>query len=238
MRLIGMLSFFDEDPELISHAIECVTEIGVDYLIAADGPYDLFEHDVDHSSGECKTAILDATIGMQGCSLLSKQWSGNEVEKRNFMLDYAFECVVQSSDDWLLVFDADHLWGTIDVIGPSLKTTLAATQHDFAEVLFADGLNLDGSPAFYRARLLQRAVPGMRYDGSHWLVRHPDGATCATLPNAALSTDAPVETLDRFYVMHMAQARDQARRGAQADYYNKRHRGAVEKNSRHEYGGL
>lgn len=227
MRTIGLLSFFDEQPAMVGMAIECVKALGVDYLVAADGPYDLFEAGTDHSSGECKAAILDAAVGMDGCSLLSKQWVGNEVEKRNFMLDYAFECVVQGSDDWFLVFDADHFWWRSE---RDLARHLQSTTCDFAEVSFADAKTADGKPYWYEATLLMRAIPGMCYEGAHWRVELPDGRTNSTLRAGRGPMQAPVLDLrEQFFVWHGVHDRDPQRLARQGTYYHERDTNEVER---------
>lgn len=224
-KIIGLLSYFEEEPEGLERSISCAIDVGVDYLIAADGPYDLFEADSQSSSAACKAAIMKTTMERGvGLTMLPKTWRGNEVEKRNHMLEYAFECVVEPGD-WFLVFDSDHYWWHSDY---NLKANLDATTRDFAEVSFADG-TLNGEPNWYEATLLMRAIPGMIYAGAHWRVELPSGRTNATLRAGRGPTQVDVLDLrGRFHVWHGIYGRDAERLARQSAYYHKRDTEGVE----------
>lgn len=222
MKLIGMLCFYDEDPDLLEMSVQRAFDVGVDFLVAGDGPYALYPNRDPISPMVCH-AVIRFISGDRVSFVNPTSWAGNEVEKRNAILSHALE--LADPGDWLLVFDADHLWAC----SGSLKAALATTGHDFAEVLFADGRLPDGAPAWYEARLLNRAIPGMHYDGAHWRIRLPDGTTSPTLRAGAADTDGPALDLRAMAsVWHAVHELPPERRARQATYYSKRDKGKVE----------
>ena len=227
MKIIACLSYFDEDPDLLTECIGRLKEVGVDHLVAVDGPYDLYPAERQVSPFETVRAILDA-CGSQGpdVTLRGKSgWEGNEVEKRNYMLEVALS--IAEEGDWLLVVDADHMWELIEPESGSLKERLGVTSLDVAEVGFADWLGSD--PNWYEARLLNRAVPGMHYVGAHWRLRFPDGKDSAVLRNGAKAGDKETLDLRSFArVRHLVYQLSPERRERQAKYYQERHIKQVE----------
>lgn len=227
MKLIAMLSWFDEDPELLEECISRVRALGVDHLVAVDGPYDLYPAERQQSPYEPFKAILDASAGI-GVTMRNKaSWSGNEVEKRNFMLGLALG--VADRDDWLLVVDSDHMWEARRSDDLPLKMLLEMTTLDFAEVSISDEAPDVQDPHTYPARLLMRAIPGMRYDGAHYRIRLPDGRKSLALrTEAEESTATALDLHDRFLVRHLVFHLSAERRDRQTIYYRGRDGGGVE----------
>jgi hypothetical protein len=228
MRLIATLSFFDEEPELLRECISRLRTIGVDVLVAVDGPYDLYPSEKQGSSFETVKAILDEADTSLGLILRNKaSWVGNEVEKRNYMLEIALS--IAKEGDWLLVVDSDHMWEMVEPKTRSLKDWLQATAYDVAQVGIAE-CALDAEQEYwYEARLLLRAKPGMRYDGSHWRVRFTDGFAVATLKAGDQASDKYVRDLtDVARVRHVVYEQPPERRERQTTYYEGRDGGGVE----------
>lgn len=217
MRLIGLLSYFDESPELLSECISRLRSVGIDHLVACDGAYDFYPAADPTSSQECTKAILYSCAGIGLTRLDKSGWSGNEVEKRNFMLEVALE--VARDGDWLLVSDSDHMWESKG----NFKDRLRTTESDVAEVWLADcDLDCD-APNWYPARLLYRAVPGMRYDSAHWRIRFPDGAVSTTLfAPQQRHTAKTLELGELLRVRHTVYHQPPERRERQAVYYDRR----------------
>lgn len=211
-----MLNFYNEDPDLLEMSVQRAFDVGVDLLVAGDGPYALYPNKKPISPKECYEAIRRASQD-RVVFVAPTTWAGNEVEKRNAILDTTLQFV--EPGDWLLVFDSDHLWAC----SGSLKAALVTTGCDFAEVSFADGRHPDGSPAWYEARLLNRAVPGMRYEGAHWRILLPDGTTSPTLRAGAAETDGPCLDLRAMAsVWHAVNELPPERRARQKVYYDGR----------------
>lgn len=230
-RIIGMLSFFDEDPSLLRESVSRAMKIGIDHLLAYDGPYDLRPHAVQKSPADCYTAIHDAVYGGGIPANTGRSWdwrdkgdwgAGNEVEKRNAMLEHALR--IAEEGDWLLVFDSDHMWEkTYEWI--DLGHILGLTPRDdvVAEVAFADCAIDEIDPSWYEACLLYRAVPGMRYEGAHWRIRFLDGTVSTTLRTEQERHTAPTLDLrDFFRVRHIVYQAGEERRARQTSWYEQR----------------
>lgn len=233
LKLIATLSYFNEEPKLLTECVRRLTDVGVDLLVAVDGPYDLYPTDKTSSDFETAKAIIDACGGSDQPDLIMRNksgWSGNEVEKRNYMLSIAL--AVAQEGDWLLVVDSDHMWEMIEPANGSLKDWLSLPmKYDVAEVGIADCSDVDGElVGWYEARLLNRAVPGMAYEGAHWRIRFPDGRSSATLRAGARDGDKEVLDLTAVArVRHVVYADELTeRRKRQTAYYERRDGEGVE----------
>jgi hypothetical protein len=217
MKIYGLLSWYDEDSELLTKSIKAALEAGVDYLVACDGKYDSYPGEEKFSPEGNYQAIHEA-VGSQEYSTWQCEVAGNEVEKRNFMLQCAWMNGAQP-DDWLLVFDADHIWETTF----TFRRLLELADEDFAEVAFTDSPNPDEIPgSWYEARLLNRAVHGMRYINNHYTIELPHKGISSTL-RAGKSTLPALDLRDVARVRHVVDSRDFDRRSKQALYYRARH---------------
>jgi hypothetical protein len=224
VKIRALLSFYGEKPELLGESVSRACALGVDEVLASDGPYDLYPHGGRVSSGALAwRAIADACedAGVAWLGWSKRDWgAGNEVEKRNHLLGRALER--SEEGDWLLVFDADHMWEKVG--DADLKHELVFQEEHAAEVGFAECSLDDPSPSWYQARFLLRAVPGMRYEGAHWRVRYPDGKVVTTLRTGSEATTANVLDLrDHFRVRHTVfHQEDKTRRQKQGVYYVRR----------------
>lgn len=229
-----MLSFYERDPELVRESVQRVAALGIDRLVAVDGRYDLHPGAEDDSTPACYHEITLASRGAEVEIFSKRAWgAGNEVEKRNFMLEKTL--LGAEKGDWLLVFDADHMWEQVwsslrlhDVL--SCSESRSPCENLAAEVALADCSLDDPSPSWYQARLLLRAVPGMRYEGAHWRVAYPDGRVVTTLRTGRQETTAKVIDLTHnFRVRHTVfHQDDKRRRERQGVYYLRRENEGIE----------
>lgn len=217
MRLIGLLSFYDEDPELLRRSITGVAECGVTDLIALDGPYALYPHGGRYrSSSECLTAIVETAENSGAAWSITQTtyaWEGDEVGKRQEMMRLALG--IADSSDWLLVFDADHIWS-----GEDMRPYLYNALEDFASVSFAEVFQPDSTPIWATVRPLMRARGDLHMGTNHYTYVTDDGFS--TLLDRPLSTMPALNLNGVARVVHLVHQRDHKKRAKQADYYRKR----------------
>lgn len=226
LKLIATLSYFNEEPALLRECISRLSAVGVDVVVAVDGPYDLYPTRLLGSSFETSEAIVNSCSGAGQPDLVLRNksgWEGNEVEKRNYMLEVALS--IAEEGDWLLVVDSDHMWEPNRLY--DLKQHLEGFAYNVVEVAFADCSLEDPMPNWYEARLLLRAIPGMHYEGAHWRVRFPDGTAVSTLKGGDHLIDRPAEIIKfhDFRVRHTVYQAGEERRGRQGAYYQSRDAG-------------
>ncbi len=215
MKLIGLLSWYDERPDWLAAAVASLAKADVSHLVAVDGPYALFPDHRAASPGIQHDAIREtASAASMGLTLHvpSEPWAGNEVEKRSFCFELA-ETVAEPFEDWYLVCDADQF--IVSAIG---HTARLATDCDVAETRMIER-HLTGSGGM-PFRNMFRALPGLRLDGNHYTYR-ADGRN---LSNGS----APVLDLSCIEIEHRLRPVTEPRRRAQLDYYQRRDREQVE----------
>lgn len=133
MKLIGLLSWFDESVTWLAASIGSMMRLGMDHVIAIDGAYDLYPNGRRMSGSEEHVAIYDAcTATGMGCTVHvpTRLWK-DEMEKRDTLFALA-EYVAESDQDWFFSFDADHI--VTDVLLHDFKATLAGLDTDAASV--------------------------------------------------------------------------------------------------------
>jgi hypothetical protein len=132
VKVIGLLSWYAEQADHLTAAIESLAANGVDHLIAVDGAYALFPDARGASEAEQHDAVRETayTAGM-ACTIHTpaRPWAGNEVEKRT-MLFRLGSGLAAPREDWLFVVDADE---TIVEAG-DWRAQLEQTPHDVASI--------------------------------------------------------------------------------------------------------
>jgi PAS domain-containing protein len=129
-KIIGLLSWYDEDPDVLAACVNGLAVAQVTHLVAMDGPYQHYPHDKPYSSHEERKALI-LGCDHHGISLTlharSSPWP-TEIAKRTalFALGHAH---ATPYDDWLLVIDAD------EVITHADHTPLHTTGYDVATML-------------------------------------------------------------------------------------------------------
>lgn len=179
LRIIGLLSWYDEDPQLLK---ECVAGAAMlcDYIVAVDGAYAHFPgaDEKPYSDEEQHDAIVQ-TAKAYGKGVTTwrrvKPWE-SEVQKRNAILTQIAGIAEPRPGDWLLRFDADEV---LTQTGYGTRDLLENTPHDVAEVILWDSRYGGGTPL----RALYRNVPGLRIEQAHYLVKAYDN-TVLNGPNA------------------------------------------------------
>jgi len=136
MKLVALLAWFDERPDMLRDTIASLPLASVDHLIAVDGAYAAFPNPKAASPRSQRTAILNAAekAGI-GCTLHvpSEVWAENELGKRRFMFQLAE--TVTGPDDWYFVIDADEVVLTAP---GDLEDRLEATDRDVAQCVLLD----------------------------------------------------------------------------------------------------
>jgi hypothetical protein len=133
MRLIGLVSWFDEQTAWLAELVASLAAAGISHVVAVDGAYALYPQARGHSGSEQGQIVASAALGAgMGCTIHqpAMPWIGNECEKRTALFALG-HLVAVPDDDWLVVADADEVWERAS----GLAGTLAATDLDAAEVL-------------------------------------------------------------------------------------------------------
>jgi hypothetical protein len=180
VKLIGVLSFYNESPSWLSACIASMAGV-CDHVVAVDGRYGRFPDDAAVSPPEQAEAIVETAVGARLPLTLhrpTEPFYGNEVEKRNLTIKLA-AAIGEEMRDWLFICDADCY-----VVESSefLKHDLERTEHHCASVLVeehmdsaSEGFNVDiakqvSLPSNWRSpvTLLYRLLPKMAYQGTHY----------------------------------------------------------------------
>lgn len=246
MKLVAVLVWYDEDPQLLYEAVSRLGQIPVDALVAVDGAYDLYPGATGSSPPSNHAAIGEAarTIGVSATiHSPARPWEGSgEVRKRTFALRLAE--TASAPDDWFLLLDADHILRRVD---PSFRARLEASDNEVASYGLvqrprqAAGLSplerrviaahVDEWPGTVDApeieplRMLYRARRGLRYGPLHWELTGPKGKLWG------LGTDAllPAEDLTEVLVFeHAWDRRTDVRLRAALEYYDRRDEAGLE----------
>jgi hypothetical protein len=170
MKLVALLSWFDEQPEWLSAMVASLTKANVDHLVAVDGCYSLYpnalrrwrspQQQVDAITAACYGAGIGLTLHIP-----THAWTGNEVEKRNHLFDLG-RTVTRDQDDWYLIIDGDEI---VDTASPDLKDRLAAAEHDWVayyKLVEPEGAN--------HVRGLYRNHPDLHIRITHYGYSHGD----------------------------------------------------------------
>lgn len=153
MRVIGLVSFYDEHPAMLRDCLVGLSRAGVDHVVCLDGAYALFP-DAQAASPVEQHAALMLTARETGVGLTlhtpRSHWVENEVEKRGF--HFRLANALAEPGDWFWIMDADQ----VVMSAPGLKQRLADTTLDVAATLLHDTV-IERIPVGQRA-------PGMEED--------------------------------------------------------------------------
>lgn len=240
MRVVGVLSWFQESPSWLSVAVAGFARV-CDHIVAVDGSYSLLPGARPCSPPEQAEAVLAAAESQNVSCLVhrpAKLFYGNEVEKRNWSLQLAGAGLTTS--DWILVFDADcHVFKCEPLqVRAALEqsTALVATytvldgqdmlaKPDLAELSRHDDY---ASEWTVKTKDIYRWHPTLQYGPQHWMVSRDVGGERRWVRHAIES----IQTLDlnaSLVAYHRTQYRTKVRRDAQEEYYHARDLCGVEK---------
>lgn len=218
MRIIGLLSWYEEPASWLAECVVGMAKL-CDHVIAVDGPYALFPGATTKpaSGSEQAETILHTAAGAGiGCTIHSPRqpWWGNEVEKRDYMLQLGMT-MAEPGVDWFLRVDADEVVTQVPV--DSAKK-LAETDLDVAEVMLWERDDLDSQ---YPLRALFRALPGIRIHQLHYLVTVPgkDDKTRVLCGHDIKHRQEPAADLWDVRMEHRTKQRSALRRALKDQYY-------------------
>lgn len=229
MRLIGLLSWYDEAASWLSAAIASHHRLGLTHLIAVDGAYALYPDGRARSGIEQHHAISDTCEGLGISSLIytpPERWAGNEVEKRSFMFNLGLT-IAQPEEDWFVIIDADHL-----VTEPDDLTRILTNKKDkhAAEITLWERPDTTipqaqqfPMPRQHQStmRIAYRANPGLHCAGNHYTYKDAAGRVLWTqdTPKQQL---APCIDATHIRIEHRTRQRDLQRHQDSWAYYRRR----------------
>jgi hypothetical protein len=199
MRLIALLSWYDEPTWCLTELVASLATAGVDHLVAVDGAYMLYPEGRAQSPSEQAQAILAGCQGAGiGVSVYSGRevWYGNEIEKRTFTFAAGHLCA-EPGVDWLWVVDADER--IQETLG--LREALEQTECDVA-TLMIDEVN-DGTRegAFPLRKFFRAQQTGIHLENNHFTYKTGDGQLlfegyCIAKPELVEADNFPFVRID------------------------------------------
>jgi hypothetical protein len=168
VKLVAIMSFFDERPSWLTAAVSSLAKANVDHLIAVDGPYALYPDSMRRHRSNLNQleAIVAAAHGINiGLTLHvpTMAWLENEVGKRNFLFDLGRTAVDMCESDWFFIIDSDEEVER----GAGVKEVLMDSVEDVAYYRL---LEEDGTPNAIRGLL--RWHPELCLTVTHYGFRH------------------------------------------------------------------
>lgn len=236
MKLIGLLSYFDESASWLSTVVAGMGQF-CDAVVAVDGGYALYPGSRPRSMPEQADAIRLAAEAVDLELILYQPkeifWQ-NEVQKRNLTLKLA-GAIAEPDVDWVAVFDADmHIMKTNR---DSIRWDLENTKLNVATMTVLEGKDMLDDDTLRvvaqqvpldhewttRARLIYRYHPTLAYGPQHWSVTRKVGRRKAWLWGPTAMKLEPALELDASLVCyHRSQDRAYLRRQAAEVYYETR----------------
>lgn len=209
MKVVGLLSFYDEKANHLSASVGSLCRAGVDHVVAMDGAYQLYPDGTGYSGPEQHEAIRQACHDHgTGCTIVTPPgvWAGNEIEKRTALFRVG-HALCDPYTDWMFVIDADE------------QITHASDWRDQLEHTTRDvGAVLHGEPGVRprSERRLFRAHPdGIRVHGAHYF--YIDGEQRVLWGPGQIDRE-----LVDIQMLHRPRARTEARNIARNVYYEMR----------------
>lgn len=230
MKLVCLLSWFDEDPAWLTEMVESLALADVDHLVALDGAYSLFPGAAASSHPDQQEAIAAAArkIGIHFTIKSGYRIWETEMEKRTTL--FALAERVTSPDDWYLVLDADCV---VKSAPTNLKRRLAGFTTDAVRVTMDEPFPPTGKVKSFPLRSLFRAIRGLHVERNHYTYVTPDGRQLwgrVTSDGRELRRgDASVRAGEvDLRVEHRTHLREVARAARARSYYAERDRLGVE----------
>ena len=219
MRLVALLSWFEEDPDWLH---ECVQSMKgkVDHLVALDGGYGLFpgarpssddkEHRALHRA--CRRAGIGLTLEVP-----PNVWE-SEMAKRTRL--FRLGETLTAPDDWYFVMDGDQ---TVIAWPDDIRDILELTAHDVATTRFVEP-HPNAATKQFPIRNLFRACRGLYVAGNHFTYMTSDGRKLW----GPGRQETPLDLTGVVHIEHRTHFRSKARKRRSIDYYKSRDRKGVE----------
>lgn len=180
MKLIALISWYDEDPDALEATIYDAKRCGVTHLFALDGAYAAYPGGKPESAPEQAARIERACTDYGIAHVVEasdRLWDG-EVEKRDTLFKWAAEDFAVTPRDWFLVLDADERIEHAQDLRPLLRSCDPSTgEQDVWDVLVLE--QDEHTYGVVRNRWNRRAfrcLPGLHvHPRSHWHYLDGDG---------------------------------------------------------------
>jgi len=229
MKIIALLSFYDEPIEDLVACIKSLHEHGVDELVAVDGRYSWFPGDahLSHPNQHAAVILTCRQFGL-GCTLHTPthEYAG-EVEKRTFHFKLALS--VAEEGDWFWIIDADEV---ITTVPDNLKERLEATDHDCADIkaldTVAERANQPNWPARFDVRHLFRAQV-IRVVTNHITYVSGDGRLLWGYEGGDRKIEEALDLTDDVLIEHRPDRRSEERLRAKMEGYTRRNASLIER---------
>lgn len=220
MRIVALLSWYDEDPAWLARALRSARDtLAVDAIVALDGRYEHYRGPGGPRSPDDQYDAIRHTADGLPLEIDGRDsvWP-TQIAKRAALFTLGES--LTGPDDWYLVLDADS-----EMVGAptAIRRALEETRLDVATVTLIE----PGKPD-RPFRALFRAVRGLAPVGNHYTYTTPDGRHLW-----GHITEQPVEPardLSGLLTMrHHTAARSAERHAAQTAYYGERNRIGLER---------
>lgn len=222
MRLIALLSFYDEPTNFLRAYVDGLKVAGARELVALDGAYALYPGGRAESAPEQHRALIDSCQHADIRLRLHKPatvWDYGEVGKRSDLMCIGDQYA--ETGDWLLILDADeHVLAAPRDLVPGLNRQPL----DVATIALRRQDSMHGPSdrdATTRERRLMRSGLGTTVVANHATYITADGTVLWSAGRDELQ--APAHDVAELDVVHMTRHRPEARRNAQGEYYSARH---------------
>lgn len=228
--IVGGVCFYEDEPWLLERSVESIARTGAVAIMAVDGAYAAFPGGSNTSSPECHAALTGACADHDIDLMIhvpNSVWAGNEVEKRQAMIDLIRETERDDEPVWMLVHDTDYV-----ITSCPDDLVIGLTNHRavdlFASARFYEHFDTDGKridvPFVQEIRCLARVTPDLRMSTNHYTyVRNGRG-----WPVTWQIVGRGGSFIPGFELEHRHDERDPSRRDAQAAYYEVRDREGLE----------
>jgi hypothetical protein len=219
--IIGLLSWWDEDPKWLTRAVVSLAPF-VHHLVAVDGAYESMDGSYDRptSPGPQADAVVAAADGV-GLGLTlhipSAPWVGDQIAKRTFVFRMAD--LFAAPGDWLFVVDADEI---VTNVPHDLERQLEQAREDGFEAAIVEQSDLPDR-GIQPSRRFYLHDPSLRVEGGHFrFVAGTNGDRRLVRGDERVEEVVPAATIRGFRFEHWSSSRMPYRRDLQRAYYRRR----------------
>lgn len=208
MRLIGLLSWYDEPVDLLTLAVTSARDGGCDHVVALDGRYATFDGPNTSPSEQARALRSIHGVSVYGSSR-NQPWR-DEMEKRTAL--FALGEHLTKGTDWYLVVDADTEY-VMD--RDRLRRALMTTDRVAGEIPLREDPDVR-----YQFRCLYRALRRIKVGPTHSTYVAADGTMLWGRPD-----QFPVDALDltgAAHCIHRPRDRPRERLAGKDRYYRSR----------------